>query len=191
MITLHPASTALVLIDLQQGIVAMKTAPRPASGVVQASRQLSAKFRARQAPVVWVNVDWAADYADAPPGLTDVVPTRRKGGLPPGWADLVEDLAEPDDLRVTKHQWGAFTGTDLDLQLRRRGIDTIVLGGIATHMGVESTARHAWELGYHVVVVEDACAGPSAELHAASFTHVFPHIARVASLRSLRWRATG
>jgi len=190
MITLHPFTTALVLIDLQQGIVSMETAPRPTTEVVRAARQLSTKFRARQAPVVWVNVDWAADHADAPPGLTDVPLVRRKGGRAPEWAELVEGLAEAGDLRVTKRQWGAFTGTELDLQLRRRGIDTIVLGGVATHMGVESTARHAWELGYHVVVVEDACAGPSAELHQASFTHVFPRIARVASLRSLRWRST-
>ncbi|WP_264779078.1 isochorismatase family protein, partial [Gluconobacter sphaericus] len=73
----------------------------------------------------------------------------------PDWAELVDGLAEPTDLRVTKRQWGAFYGTDLDLQLRRRGISTIVLGGIATNLGVESTARAAHEHGYNVVLATD------------------------------------
>ena len=92
----------------------------------------------------------------------------------------------PTDVVVTKHQWGAFYGTDLDLQLRRRGVRTIVLGGIATSIGVESTARSAWEHGYELVICEDVCADLSAEAHAASFKHIFPRLARITNSQSLR-----
>ena len=85
------------------------------------------------------------------------------------------------DIEVTKRQWGAFYGTDLELQLRRRGIDTIILCGISTNIGVESTARNAWELGFNLILVEDACSAATAEQHQGSMTHIFPRIARVRS----------
>jgi len=178
MAAFDPRTTALVLIDLQNGIVAMPLQPRSGPDVLAAGKALAEKFRAAQAPVVLVNVAFAADFADAPPANVDQ-PFRPAGGLPPDWSNLVDGLAQPSDLRVTKRQWGAFTGTDLDLQLRRRGVRTIVLGGIATNFGVESTARFAWELGYDVAVVEDACASPAAELHEMAFRAIFPRIARV------------
>jgi nicotinamidase-related amidase len=93
--------------------------------------------------------------------------------------DLADGLAQPGDLRITKRQWGAFYGTELDLQLRRRGIKTIVLGGIATNIGVESTARQAWEHGYAMILVEDATSGMSAEMHEFAFKNIFPRISRV------------
>ena len=80
---------------------------------------------------------------------------------------------------MTKHQWGAFYGTDLDVQLRRRGIKAIVLGGIATNFGVESTAEQAWERGYEVVIVEDATSSRSAEMHAFSIGTMLPRLSRV------------
>ena len=82
---------------------------------------------------------------------------------------------------MTKRQWGAFYGTDLDLQLRRRGVRTIVLGGISTNYGVETTARDAWERNYNVVFAEDAMAARSAEDHAFAVTRIFPRIGRVSS----------
>jgi nicotinamidase-related amidase len=88
-------------------------------------------------------------------------------------------LAAPTDIRVTKHQWGAFYGTDLDVQLRRRSIKTIVLGGVATNMGVESSARQAWERNYALIIVEDATSSLSAEMHAFSVTTILPLIGRV------------
>ena len=88
-------------------------------------------------------------------------------------------LAQPTDIRVTKHQWGAFYGTDLDVQLRRRGIKTLVLGGIATNFGVESTAEQAWERGYAVVVAEDATSSVSAEMHAFSIGSMLPRLSRI------------
>jgi nicotinamidase-related amidase len=99
--------------------------------------------------------------------------------LPAGWTELVDGLAHPTDIWITKHQWGAFHGTDLDDQLRRRGITTIVLGGISTNFGVESTARQGWERGYAIVIAEDAAASTTAEMHAFAVEKIFPRISRV------------
>ncbi|MBL2617061.1 hydrolase, partial [Klebsiella pneumoniae] len=92
---------------------------------------------------------------------------------------------QESDIEVTKRQWGAFYGTDLELQLRRRGIDTIILCGISTNIGVESTARNAWELGFNLVIAEDACSAASAEQHQGSMTHIFPRIGRVRSTEEI------
>jgi nicotinamidase-related amidase len=89
------------------------------------------------------------------------------------------------DIEVTKRQWGAFYGTELELQLRRRGVDTIILCGIATNIGVESTARNAWELGFNLVIAEDACSAADAEQHQGSFTNIFPRIARIRSTEEI------
>jgi nicotinamidase-related amidase len=186
MITLDPRTSALVLIDLQQGVLAMSTVPRAASDVLRAGQALAERFRAAGAPVVLVNVTFAPDYADTPPRHVDRPLALPPGGLPPAWATFPEGLAAPGDLRITKRQWGAFTGTELDLQFRRRGVRTVVVGGIATNFGVESTVRHAWELGYDVIVAEDACATTApVEAHEIAFAHVFPRIARVSASHGL------
>jgi nicotinamidase-related amidase len=176
---LDPRRAALVLIDLQQGIVGRPLAPRSGAAVVEASRALAQRFRAAGAPVVLVTVAFADDFADAPPANVDSPMPRPPGALPEDWSRLVEGLAAPGDIRVVKRQWGAFYGTDLDLQLRRRGVRSLVVGGIATNFGVESTVRAAWEHGYDVVVVEDACATMSPELHEMAIRHIFPRLARV------------
>ena len=93
--------------------------------------------------------------------------------------------ATDSDIEIIKRQWGAFYGTDLELQLRRRGIDTIVLCGISTNIGVESTARNAWELGFNLVIAEDACSAASAEQHNNSINHIYPRIARVRSVEEI------
>jgi nicotinamidase-related amidase len=179
MIHLDPRTTALVLIDLQNGIIGMPLAPRPGDAVREAGEALARRFRAAKAPVVLVNGAFASDYADAPRQPVDRPVQRPEGGFPPAWSALAEGLEQPGDLRITKRHWGAFGGTELDLQLRRRGIRSIVLAGIATNFGVESTARQAWELGYETVLIEDACAGFTAELHAMAVEHIFSRIARV------------
>jgi len=98
---------------------------------------------------------------------------------PAGWSDVVADMnAQPTDLRIMKRQWGAFYGTELDLQLRRRGIHTIVLAGISTNVGVESTARDAFERGYDQVFVTDAMASPAEEAHANTLKYTFPRMGR-------------
>ncbi len=175
---LDAATTALVLIDLQQGILAYARAPYDAAAVLANAAPLAAAFRAAKAPVVLVKVGFSADGGDA---LKATVDAPNPPGAPPAnWlADTPELPPQPGDIHILKRQWGAFHGTELDLQLRRRGIRTIVLAGIATSIGVESTARFAWELGYDIVFAEDATSGPDAAMHANSFEKVFPRLGRV------------
>jgi len=177
---LDPRTTALVVIDLQQGIVARAVAPHASRDVVERSARIAAALRAAGGRVVLVRVAYAADEGDRlrPPVDAPMPP----GAPPPGWSDLVPEIGPRDgDIVVTKHQWGAFYGTELDLQLRRRGIRTLLMCGISTNFGVESTARDGWERGYELVFVEDAMAGLSAEAHAFAVTTIFPRIGRVRS----------
>jgi nicotinamidase-related amidase len=180
MITLPTASTALILIDLQKGIVAHQFAPYSFEAVLAKGKELARRFRGAKAPVVLVNVAFAPDFSDALTAPVERPMQAPPGGFPEDWSELADGLAEASDLKVTKRQWGAFYGTDLDLQLRRRGVTTVVIGGVATNMGVESTARAAHEHGYAVVLAEDAATSLSAEMHAFAFEHVFPHLGRVA-----------
>jgi nicotinamidase-related amidase len=177
-LVLEPSSTALVLIDLQQGILGYAKAPYDAAAVLDRSARLAAAFRAAKAPIVRVKVGWSADGGDVLGAPVDTPPPAK--GMSAGWLDDPEALPTlPGDIPVLKRQWGAFTGTDLDLQLRRRGLRTIVLAGIATSIGVESTARFAWELGYAIVFAEDACSGPDEAMHRHSFGTIFPRLGRV------------
>ncbi len=176
-LTLSPTQTALVLIDLERGIVGRELAPHTGMQVVQNASLLAAGFRRAHAVVVYVRVDLGAVLrlpADSPVVAADAPP-------PPASASelLPEAGFQPGDLLISKRQWGAFYGTDLDQQLRRRRITTIVLGGIATNYGVESTARAAAERGYEQVFVEDAMTSASAEAHAFPLKFVFPRIGRV------------
>ena len=179
MVTVDPKSTALVLIDLQDGILGHPSlAPLSGKELLSRGKALAGTFRAAGAPVVLVNVGWAADSQDALRGPVDH-PTHPKDGFPADFSTLAAGLAAEGDLLITKRQWGAFHGTELDLQLRRRGIRTIVLGGVATNMGVESTARQAWELNYGVVLARHATTGLNAEMHEFAFNRIFPLISRV------------
>ena len=180
--TLDPRSTALVLIDLQDGIVAGDKGPHSAGSVVAAGKTLAGRFRAQGAPVVLVHVGFTPETM---PSRTVDDPRLPAEGTPPAFSTLVEGLRQDGDIVVLKHHWGAFTGTDLDLQLRRRGVKTVVIAGIATNFGVESTARSAWELSYDVVIVEDACTSRSAELHDFAIRHILPQIARVVSVEAV------
>ena len=104
------------------------------------------------------------------------------GALPPDWSELIPELnRQPNDLVILKRQWGAFYGTDLELQLRRRGLSTIILCGIATAFGVESTARDAYERGFEQVFAEDAMTSRTAESHTNAIANIFPRIGRVRS----------
>lgn len=185
--SLDPKTTALVLIDLQRGIVARDTQPYTAAEVVERAARLAKRFREVGALVVLVHVKFAPDLSDRlnPPADSPTPATP----LPPEWSDFVPALGSHGrDVHITKRNWGAFYGTDLELQLRRRGIRTIVLGGIATNMGVESTARDAYERGYEQVFIEDACATFTEEMHAFTFKNIFPRIGRVRSAEEV-WRA--
>jgi nicotinamidase-related amidase len=176
---LDPKTTTLVLIDLQQGILPYGQAPRTADAVLTAAAALAKRFREVGAPVVLVRVGWSSDFGDALKQPVDQ-PVAHAGGLPDDWWDFPEELAVDErDIKITKRQWSAFYGTELDLQLRRRGIETIVLGGISTNIGVESTARAAHEHGYSLVLVEDAMSCAAPEQHLASLNYIFPRLGLV------------
>jgi nicotinamidase-related amidase len=180
-----PARTALVLIDLQQGILGFGRAPNEASTVIANAAALAERFHALNSLVVRVKVGWHGDFADALKQSTDQA-APMPPSLPPHWWDDPAGLPTLEqDLRITKRQWNAFFGTELDLQLRRRGITTLVLGGIVTHIGVEGTARAAWERGYQLFIVEDMCSAATEEPHCASMSHVMPRLGHVRSTQEL------
>jgi nicotinamidase-related amidase len=183
-LTLDPRTTALVLIDLQRGIVARTTAPHSADQVVERAARIADRFRQLGAPVILVHVDFSPDNGDM---LRQPVDSPNPlAERPPDWSHFAPAVGpKGNDLVITKRQWGAFYGTDLEMQLRRRGIRTIVLGGISTNFGVESTARDAWERGYEIIFVEDAMAAFSAEAHAFAVTTIFPRLGRVRSTENL------
>jgi nicotinamidase-related amidase len=118
------------------------------------------------------------DALQPPTDLPAATPADR----PDDWADLVPELdRRPEDVLITKRQWGAFYGTELDLQLRRRGVHTIILCGITTNIGVESTARDAYERGYHQIFAEDATSARTTEEHEFVMKTAFPRMGRVRS----------
>ena len=175
---LEPTS-ALILVDLQAGIV---DSVRPAvDDVVANAAALAEAFRARGRTVVLVNV------AGSAPGRTDL---QAAGGsrptLPEGFAELVPELgSDPRDILLTKHRWGAFTGSDLDKQLRVLGITQVVIGGVSTSVGVETTARSAYELGYHVVLATDAMLDRDPVCHEHSIARVFPKLGETSTTESI------
>ncbi|MFB6673836.1 hydrolase [Streptomyces sp. NPDC056390] len=167
--------TALVVIDLQKGIVGAPTTPYTGAEVVTRSVELADAFRSYGLPVVLVRVSAAADGADAVPGRNET--QGRTGARPEGWDVIVDELSgHPEDITVTKRNWGAFFGTDLDLQLRRRGITQVVMTGVATSIGVESSARAAHEHGYHVTLATDAMTDLDVEAHRNSIERIFPRL---------------
>jgi nicotinamidase-related amidase len=169
--------TALIVVDLQHGIVASPSIPA-VGDVVRRSCALAASFRRHRLPVALVNVDGGA------PGRTER--PRIGGPFPDGWADLIPELdRQPDDITVTKRTWGAFASTDLDSQLRSRGVTQVVIAGIATGTGVESTARQAYEAGFNVTLATDAMTDPRSEAHDYSIANVFPRLGESGSTQAI------
>lgn len=175
-LTLDPLKTALVAIDLQNALMGLTTAPHPVAEVVKTNRQIADVLRARGGLVTWVRVN-VNDLLQLPVDQ----PSRFAGQqLPDELSQIAPSAGFQDgDLLITKRHWGAFAGTPLEQQLRERGIDTVVLTGVSTNHGVESTLRQGTGLGFAFVVVEDACSGQDAEEHRFAFEKIFPHLARV------------
>jgi nicotinamidase-related amidase len=162
-------NTALIVIDLQKGIVDGHFI-HPIGGIIERTRTLVDVFRAKGLPVVLVNV------AGRPPGRTEQGP-RSSVSFTEGWTDLLPELdRQPSDIAVTKRSWGAFATTDLERQLRGRGVTQVVVTGVATSGGVEATARQAWEQGFHVSLALDAMSDVREEAHEYSIRSVFPRI---------------
>jgi nicotinamidase-related amidase len=163
---------ALIVIDLQKGIVGMPTV-HPIKEIIDRSGQIARAFRERGQPVVLVNVSGAA------PGRTDA--GMPKFSFPADWTELVPELEQqPGDHIVTKQRWGAFIGTSLDDYLRQRGTTQIVLTGVATSAGVESTARSAYDLGYNVTFIVDAMTDRDADTHRHCIEKIFPRLGETA-----------
>ena len=174
--TLDP-STALIVIDLQKGIASMPLI-HPIHDVVARARELIDAFRARKLPVVLVNV------TATPSGRTDAPPRMRE--FPPDFAEFLPELdRQPSDLVVTKRSWGAFANTDLESQLRARGVTQVVVIGVATAGGVEATARQAYEGGFNVTLPLDAMTDARPEAHAYVIAHVFPRLGETGSTRDV------
>jgi nicotinamidase-related amidase len=167
-LTTFDTKAALVVIDLQKGIAGLPTA-HPAGEIISRAAQLARAFRHASLPVVLVNVTGRA------PGRTDA--GLPKFSFPPDWTELVPELdQQPTDHLVTKERVGAFLGTSLNDYLRQQGVTQVFLTGISTSAGVESTARSAYDLGYHVVLVMDAMTDMNADTHRHSVEKVFPRI---------------
>jgi nicotinamidase-related amidase len=172
--------TAFVAIDLQKGIATPQVVPHSVKDVLENTAELLDVFRKNNMPVFLVHVTPSPDLKDA---LRPVSETSfQMHSFDPTFSEFMPELnIQPNDFIITKHQWGAFYGTELDLQLRRRRIDTIILCGISTNVGVESTARFAYELGYNQILVEDAMSAMVKEGHEASVKYVFPRLGLIRS----------
>lgn len=160
----------MVLIDLMPRIVDLPTAPTSGADVLSRCVDLADAVRAAGGHVVWVRVERPGDQPDG----SDLAVTPQQG-----------------DVVIVKHTWGAFHGTGLDDALRSRGVETVVLGGIATNFGVESTARAADEHGYAVVSVSDAMTGLDAHAHEFALDYVLPRLGPVRTTAEVVAELTG
>ena len=182
-LNLDPRTTAFVIIDLQKGIVSRPLDPYDAKTVIANGVRLANAVAAAGGLFVAVHVAFSKDDGDRLKQTIDSPMPLPPGGLPAEWSDFVPEIAALNaGVVITKRNWSAFHGTELDLQLRRRGIKTIVLGGIATNFGVESTARDGWQFGYDIIIAEDACASSGGEgMHEFAVKRIFPRLSRVRS----------
>lgn len=171
-------STALIVIDLQRGIV-NGSFIHPMGDIIDRTRSLIDAFRRKNLPVVLINV------AGRPPGRTEQGP-RSSLVLAEGWTELLPELdQQSSDIVVGKRSWGAFATTDLEAQLKGRGVTQVVVTGVATSAGVEATARQAWELGFNVTLALDAMTDLREEAHEYSIRNVFPRIGETGSAQEI------
>jgi nicotinamidase-related amidase len=174
--TLDP-KTALIVVDLQKGIVS-STFIHPIADIIERTQALLAAFRELHLPVVLVNVDAGA------PGRTEQ--PRRFATFPEGFADLIPELDHrSSDITVTKRTWGAFASTDLEVQLKAHGVTQVVITGVVTGTGVEATARQAYEAGFNVTLATDAMTDVRPEAHAYSLAHVFPRLGETGTTQEI------
>ncbi len=177
-LTVLDLNTALIVIDLQKGIIDLPTI-HPIADVVEHARALADAFRSRSLPVVLVNV------AGRAPGRTEQAPGQ-PGPRPGGWTDLIPELdQQPGDILVTKRTWGAFANTDLEVQLKALEVTHVVIAGVSTGTGVEATARQAYELGFNVTLAIDAMTDMRHEAHDYSIKNVFPRLGETGTSKEI------
>ena len=183
MTSLNLSKTAYLAIDLQDGILNNGVlAPYTSDAVLLAANQLAEAFKNTEALITLVNVDATSFHYLHPARYTREQPIK----VPDSYMQLSMAIATDDTannvVKVTKHNTGAFFGTDLDLQLRRRGIDTIILSGLTTSNGVYATALDAFQHGYHLYIVEDATSDRDPDLHHLFFDKLYPKLGTVVTL---------
>ncbi|WP_395397540.1 isochorismatase family cysteine hydrolase [Novosphingobium sp. BL-8A] len=178
MLTVLDPVTALIVVDLQKGLMDYPFI-HPIEPVVQRAAALIAAFRARELPVVLVNATGRA------PGRTEQ-PGRGGDAFPDGFADFLPELGQhPDDIVVTKRTWGAFTGTGLDERLKALGVTQVVVAGVATGTGVDATARQAYELGFNVTLAIDAMTDSRQRAHDYSIEALFPRLGETGTTEAI------
>jgi nicotinamidase-related amidase len=177
-LTILDTNTALIVIDLQKGIVNGNFI-HPIGDIIDRTRSLINVFRTKNIPVVLVNV------AGRAPGRTEQGP-RSSQAFAEGWTDLLPELnQQPSDIVVTKRSWGAFATTDLERQLKARGVTQVVVTGVVTSGGVEATARQAYEQGFDVTLALDTMTDIRGEAHEYSIRNVFPRLGETGSTREI------
>ncbi len=186
MTSLNLSKTAYLAIDLQDGILNNGVlAPYTSDAVLLAANQLAETFKNTDALITLVNVDATSFHYLHPARYTREQPIK----VPDSYMQLSMAIATDDTasnvVTVTKHNPGAFFGTDLDLQLRRRGIDTIILSGLTTSNGVYATALDAFQHGYHLYIVEDATSDRDPDLHHLFFDKLYPKLGTVVTLAQI------
>jgi nicotinamidase-related amidase len=176
-LTILDRQTALIVVDLQKGLRDIPSV-HPIAGVIDHSCQLIEAFRKQKLPVVLVNV------AGTAPGRTEA--PRRYRELSAGFSELIPELhQQPDDILITKRTWGAFANTNLEAQLKAKGVTQVVLTGVAIGTGVEATARQAYEAGFNVTLATDAMTDVRVEAHKYSLKHVFPRLGETGSTQDM------
>jgi nicotinamidase-related amidase len=176
-VTTLDQKTALIVVDLQKGIIDSPFI-HPIAGVIERTCALLNAFRQRDLPVVLVNV------AGGAPGRTEQ--PRRFSTLPEGFSDLIPELdRQASDIVVTKRTWGAFASTDLEAQLKANGVTQVVVTGVATGTGVEATARQAYEQGFNVTLALDAMTDVRPAAHVYSVASVFPRLGETGSTHDI------
>ncbi|HAQ1718721.1 TPA: cysteine hydrolase [Enterococcus faecium] len=179
------SKTAFVAIDMQKEIVNNGTlSPHTAASILTNNDLLVRTLKRTAALKVLVNVDISTfPYLSQQTDMGGMT-----ASVPPEFTDLLlkDSLKDTDNmLTITKYNPSAFFGTSLDLQLRRRGIETIILSGVATTNGVYATALDAFQHGYHIVLAEDACSDRDKESHQLFIKKIFPKTARVRSTKQI------
>ncbi|HHC7642637.1 TPA: cysteine hydrolase [Enterococcus faecium] len=179
------SKTAFVAIDMQKEIVNNGTlSPHTAASILTNNDLLVRTLKRTAALKVLVNVDISTfPYLSQQTDMGGMT-----ASVPPEFTDLLlkDSLKDTDNmLTITKYNPSAFLGTSLDLQLRRRGIETIILSGVATTNGVYATALDAFQHGYHIVLAEDACSDRDKESHQLFIKKIFPKTARVRSTKQI------
>jgi nicotinamidase-related amidase len=175
MVTALDKNTALVLIDLQNGIVQFPVV-HPVAGILENAATLVAAFRKANLPIVLVNVN---------PTDSPINKTRKDANMPPmvfpaAWCEIVPEIeTTAEDIRITKNTWNAFTNPALHAALQQKNITGIVLAGISTSIGVEGTARAASEHGYNITFASDAITDMVESAHTHSVHTIFPRLGEV------------